>query len=996
LIGLQSKSSAPLLLERREAQLFPRLSGLAAAVMAAAILSGWLLGIPVLTSLLPGWAGVNFNTALCQLLLGIALALLPARSETPLRPWARAAGSVCASPALVLVLVTLAQFALGVDWGADEWFVSPGPPGEARRMSVIVALHLLVLGIALLFLQSDLRNAIRFARALGMAEIVIPAVTLFLIAVNYASSDAWRTARPQSVALALGLALLGGGILFARRREPEIRRAGIVRKLVVGFGLAGVIIAFVGFTSLLSIQELLRTAERVRHTHVVLRTIESLESGMATAVSARRGFALTSTAGFLERFQAGVAEVQQAQGRLLELIADNPAQVAHVKEMAPLVRNRTELLSRLIELQKGNRLTFEQQAAMVNDGLRMDEAIRSPLQQVREEETRLLDARNEQSGKAAQRTVLLILLAMSLSLVCLVPSAWNIWGEFRARQRAEEALQQKSEELNQQTRLLQSVLDNMGDGVSVADSGGRLILMNRAAEQIVGVGKADLLPEQWSEHYHAYLPDGSTLYPTQDLPLVRAIRGETVDAAELLLRPPSADSAIWVSCNARPLKGADGSLHGGVVVFRDVTRERHAAIEIQRMNAQLELRVRERTAELARALEELSASRARVAGIVDSAMDAIISVDESQSVVLFNAAAEKMFGITEGEALGSSLDRFIPQRFRAAHKKHVESFGKTGVTSRNMGALGSISGLRADGEEFPIEASISQVQVAGQKLFTVILRDITERRRAEEEIRTLNRDLEQRVQRRTAELEATNRELEAFSYSVSHDLRAPLRHADGFAKILMEDFGETLPAEGVRYLERIRQASRHMGQLIDDLLQLSRIGRSPLAMRLANLDEIVMEIRASLEAESNGRKIEWRIERLPAVRCDAPLVRQVLFNLMSNAVKYSRPRDHAVIEVGTSAVTDGGVDAADAGPAFFVRDNGVGFDMKFAGKLFGVFQRLHRRDEFEGTGVGLATAQRIVHKHGGRIWAEAEPGRGATFWFTLGPQHASNREGRTA
>jgi len=233
-----------------------------------------------------------------------------------------------------------------------------------------------------------------------------------------------------------------------------------------------------------------------------------------------------------------------------------------------------------------------------------------------------------------------------------------------------------------------------------------------------------------------------------------------------------------------------------------------------------------------------------------------------------------------------------------------------------------------------------------------------------------------KVAKANQQLEAMNKELEAFTYSVAHDLRAPLRHIDGFSRILAEEAGPNLPPDGRCHLERILQATRRMGQLVDDLLNLSRVGRKEVSLQVTGLNSLVEEVLVSLQPEMEGRQIEWKIGKLPFVEADPSLLKQVFANLLSNAVKYTRPRAEAVIEVGTVR--------QDGETVVFVRDNGVGFSMKYADKLFGVFQRLHRQEDFEGTGVGLATVQRIIHKHGGRIWVEAELDKGACFYFTLG------------
>ncbi|HTE39587.1 MAG TPA: ATP-binding protein [Steroidobacteraceae bacterium] len=224
-------------------------------------------------------------------------------------------------------------------------------------------------------------------------------------------------------------------------------------------------------------------------------------------------------------------------------------------------------------------------------------------------------------------------------------------------------------------------------------------------------------------------------------------------------------------------------------------------------------------------------------------------------------------------------------------------------------------------------------------------------------------------------LAAANVDLESFSYSVAHDLRSPIRQIAGFSKILDEEYGSLLPEEGQRYLRKISQGARQMGNLVDDLLHLAQIGRQGLALQHVSLNAVVTAALETLQPECTGRSIKWHIDELSTISCDQGLMKQAFVNLLSNALKYTQPRELAVIEVRTTNSSGEHV--------VFVRDNGVGFDMRFASKLFGVFQRLHPASEFEGSGIGLATVDRIVRKHGGRIWAQAEPNRGATFSFTV-------------
>jgi len=297
--------------------------------------------------------------------------------------------------------------------------------------------------------------------------------------------------------------------------------------------------------------------------------------------------------------------------------------------------------------------------------------------------------------------------------------------------------------------------------------------------------------------------------------------------------------------------------------------------------------------------------------------------------------------------------------FLLRNEIEVRSRAEVKINVLNEGLKLGAAELEASNKELGAFNKRLEAEIAGRKL-------------AEAGIQLLNKDLE----RRTEELEGSNKELEAFTYSVAHDLRAPLRHIDGFSKMLMEEDSAALSDEAKRYLNRIRQGTSHMGQLVDDLLNLARLGRQELSLQVTGLSSLVEDVLKDLKAENPDREIHWNIQPLPFVECDPGLMRQVFSNLLSNALKYTRPRKNTSIEV--SQISENGE------IIILVRDNGVGFSMKYADKLFGVFQRLHRQEDFEGTGVGLATVQRIVRKHGGRVWAEAELDKGATFYFTLG------------
>lgn len=365
----------------------------------------------------------------------------------------------------------------------------------------------------------------------------------------------------------------------------------------------------------------------------------------------------------------------------------------------------------------------------------------------------------------------------------------------------------------------------------------------------------------------------------------------------------------------------------------------------------------------------------RMRAVLDSALSAVVVIDARGRVVDWTARAEDVFGWPRDEALGRDLaDTVVPPRHHQVYRRALQAYLATGE-SRFFGRAIETTALRRNGSEFPVELSVSPLKTGRTITFCGFVTDITERKQAEEESRRFHQQLEDRVAERTEQLENANRELEAFSYSVSHDLRAPLRHIDGFTQMLQKHAGEKLDGQGLRYLATISEAARNMGRLIDDLLAFSRTGRAALNIVPVDHDALVADVITG-GGLGRERPIDWRVDPLPAVQADPGLLRLVWTNLIGNAVKYTGQRQHPRIEIG-------------AGPhtreefVFHVRDNGVGFDMRYSGKLFGVFQRLHGNTEFEGTGIGLAHVKRIIGRHGGRVWAEGQPDVGATFYFSL-------------
>jgi PAS domain S-box-containing protein len=492
------------------------------------------------------------------------------------------------------------------------------------------------------------------------------------------------------------------------------------------------------------------------------------------------------------------------------------------------------------------------------------------------------------------------------------------------------------QELRAAPLYARSLIEASLDPLVTISSDGKIMDVNEATEQVTGITRDRVIgsdfsdyftePDKAREGYQRVMSEGLV----KDYPLsIRHISGRTTD----------------VLYNATIYRNEAGEVQGVFAAARDITERKRAQEALRLVNAYNR-------------------------SLIEASLDPLVTIGSNGKITDVNAATEKVTGYSRDELIGEDFSDYFTEQEKA-------KVGYQQVFREGFVRDYALEIRHQDGHLTPVLYNASIYRDEAGRVIGVFAaaRDITDRKRAEEEVRTLNTELEQRVVDRTAQLEAANKELEAFAYSVSHDLRAPLRAIDGFSRVMLEDYIDKLDDEGKRYLNIIRSNTQKMGQLIDDLLLFSRLGRQELRASGIDMGKLAKAVSEELKLAVPERKLKFTINTLIPAQGDQAMIRQVFVNLLSNAVKFTRPKERAVIEVDGRSEGNENI--------YYVKDNGVGFDMQYVGKLFGVFQRLHSTVEFEGTGVGLAIVQRIIHRHGGRVWAEGKVGEGACFYFTL-------------
>jgi PAS domain S-box-containing protein len=708
-------------------------------------------------------------------------------------------------------------------------------------------------------------------------------------------------------------------------------KASVENKIALGITLSLLVLVGIGLLSYRTTTNLVATQTWVAHSYEVIATLESGLAILTDAETDQRAYLLTGDDRFLEDSRNSQGQIAGWIRKIRALTADNPQQQRRLDKLEPLIVQRLVTLNDRIRLRQQQGLQAATDAVSLRIGKNLMNQIWQGITEMRDVENGLLVDRQQAARESARKNTLVVVVSSVVACAAGLLVFFIIQHDLRQRYKMEM-------ELKKNEALMESILDNTPAIIFLKDLAGRYLFVNRRFMDVVGLSRDQIkgktafdvtkknLAEAADEHYRKVLATG-----------------QPVEFEETVLYP---DGPRQHRAMKFPLRNAAGEIYAMAGISTDITERR-------------------RFEQLLRESEE------RLRLLVENIKDySLIMLDVTGHVVSWNTGAQQLKGYTAEEIIGQHFSCFYPEEFIRAGFPGQQ----LALAAKEGRAVHEGWRRRKDGTQFWASVVITPIRHASGELlgFAKVTGDLTSRKMSEQMLQQLNESLRHQA----GALEAANHELEAFSYSVSHDLRSPLRHIDGFVDLLKKQSVEKLDDRGRRYLNIIADSARQMGCLIDDLLVFSRMGRTEMHHSLVVSNSLLDEVLNTVKNDANDRNINWQISPLPDIEADFPMMRQVWLNLVGNAVKYTRTRDPAVIEIGCQNQKEDEI-------IFFVRDNGVGFDMQYAHKLFGVFQRLHRTEEFEGTGIGLANVRRIVTRHGGRTWAEGEMNVGAAFYFSL-------------
>jgi PAS domain S-box-containing protein len=915
-----------------------RLAATTTALIGLAALAGWVFKMPALTRVVPGAVEMKANTAIALILCGVSLITLAA----PGAPRLERIAKVIALTVAILGLASLAEFIFGWQLGMDELLFKDG--GTAfnvlrGRMSPLSAAAFILTGLSLGTMHREaMRKVVNWGAGL---VILIGAVSLIddLWNAGELVADAWMP--PVAINTAICFVLLGAGILLspsAAAGASDARLATVEVKILAGFLLAMTLLLFGGTYTYRTSVQLADSVEWVAHTQEVRASLANLSGTLGGAELAQRDYLLTSQQSHLDEYERLIAAVHGYLAELGRLINDNPAQRADWAVLGTGVTRYLQDLDDSLTAYRNYGMPAARAVLGAGDRIRDIEEVRAVAKRMQTVEAGLLTERQAQAAGTRHTTLISLLVTLAFASAIFIALFRGVHREMLARREAEGA-RRAGEEYNR------SIVDASPDCMAVLTPEARVIQMTPQGLRLMEAENCAWLRDA----------DWLALWSGDDAAAARRAVAAAQEGNAGRFQgqcPTQAGTPKWWDVIVMPIQGSDGRTERLLAVARDITEVKRAEADLLEAN---------------RFLDDLIEN-----------LPVMVFVKDAHTLryVRQNRATLELLGLSKEDVIGK-LDRdFLPAEqaeFVLSKDREVLAGGRLVNVSEQLIQTRVLGARVLNTMKMPIFDESGRM-----KYLLGISVDITERKLAESAVRELNTALEVKA----SQFEASNRELESFTYSVSHDLRAPLRAIDGFALMLEEDYEGRLDGEGLRYLSVIRENSRRMGLLIDDLLSFSRLGRQAVKLGEVNIDALVREVvEEVLNTEFMGERVAAakipliEVDPLPPALGDRGLLRQVWTNLIANAVKYSSKAARPVIQIsGRPVGTEN---------HYSVRDNGVGFNMQYAGQLFRVFQRLHHADEFGGTGVGLAIVHRVVTRHGGRVWAEGQIDQGAIFSFAL-------------
>ncbi|HWO31673.1 MAG TPA: PAS domain S-box protein [Candidatus Acidoferrum sp.] len=691
------------------------------------------------------------------------------------------------------------------------------------------------------------------------------------------------------------------------------------RKIQLVFGSAVLILLAVGAVSYHSVVMSSESDRWVRHTHEVLESLQNLVSDMMTTESSARGFVLTNDPSYLESYHTGVVSAAQDEKAIRDLTADNPQQQREIPALENLIARNIQLGDRVIGLRRAKGLEAAADLIRGESGKRVMDEFRGKVREMQEEELQLLQVRKAEAKQRSGWTKLVLIFGTALGLLMAVAAGWSMQRRDNYGRELAHALQESEE----QYRLLLDGVENYA--IFMMDPRGQILSWNVGAERIKGYSADQIIGHNFSCFFPP--PDIEQGRPEEIL-RITTVNGRHEEQG---VRVRSDGSRFLANTVFTALRDAAGNLRG----FSEFSHD----------------------------LSERQESEARYRGLLEAAPDAMVVVNADGEIILLNVQAETQFGYSRDELVGQKVKNIIPEGFAEPLIADATRSAAEGLAQPIGGGI-ELSGRRKDGTEFPIEMMLSPLQSAQGILVTAAIRDITERRKAEEHL-----------VKTVGELKRSNDDLQQFAYVSSHDLQEPLRMVSSYTQLLAKRYQGRLDSDADEFIAFAVDGCKRMQGLIQDLLAYSRAGTNGTKLHEVSSNTALQEALTNLRITIEQSAAIVTHDSLPAVRTDEAQLTQVFQNLVGNAIKYhgaEAPRVHV------SASRSGGNEWT-----FSVRDNGLGIAPQYFERIFILFQRLHGRDEFEGTGIGLAVCKKILERLGGRIWVESQPEKGSTFYFAL-------------